>query len=294
MVRQQIAGQSSAVGSDNRELPGGAVLRGPSGVIGSHHAMDRARPEWVISLRRTNRRKADVLIENQGDSYDETARSAGRHRMATFHGIYSGSVLDNRDPENLARVLVRIPDLKEASNDVWARLGTMMAGRDSGTLFIPEVGDEVIVAFVQGDLRAPCVIGALWSNSTPPPAVGEPPASVMLIRSHSGITLRMQDDKDNKSLTVETPGGQRITLQDDPGTVRIEDTHGNSVTMSPSGMKVLAAAKVEVSAGVAEISAGLLTVHAGLSRFDGVVTCDTLISNAVVSASYTPGAGNVW
>jgi hypothetical protein len=64
--------------------------------------------------------------------------------------------------------------------------------------------------------------------------------------------------------------------------------------MSPSGMKVLAAAKVEVSAGVAEISAGLLAVHAGLSRFDGVVKCDTLISNAVVSASYTPGAGNVW
>jgi len=214
--------------------------------------------------------------------------------MATFHGIYSGSVLDNRDPENLARVLVRVHGLKDASNDFWARLGTMMAGRDSGTLFIPEVGDEVLVGFVQGDLRAPCVIGALWSKATPPPAVGDPPASVMLIRSHSGITLRMHDDKDNKSLTVETPGGQRITLQDDPGTVRIEDAHGNSVTMSPSGIKVLAAAKVEVSAGIAEISAGLLTVHAGLSRFDGVVTCDTLISDAVVSASYTPGAGNVW
>lgn len=49
--------------------------------------------------------------------------------MANFHGIYSGSVLDNRDPENLARVLVRVPGLKDASNDVWARLGTMMAGR---------------------------------------------------------------------------------------------------------------------------------------------------------------------
>lgn len=214
--------------------------------------------------------------------------------MATFHGIYSGSVLENRDPENLARVLVRVPGLKDASNDLWARLGTMMAGRDSGTLFIPEVGDEVLVAFVQGDLRAPCVIGALWSKATPPPAVGDPPASVMLIRSRNGITLRMHDDTDDKRLTVETPGGQRITLQDDPGTVRIEDAHGNSVTMSPSGMKVLAASKVEVSAGIAEISAGLLTVHAGLSRFDGVVICDTLISNAVVSARYTPGAGNVW
>ena len=214
--------------------------------------------------------------------------------MATFHGIYTGSVLDNRDPENLARVLVRVPGLEDASNDVWARLGTMMAGPDSGTLFVPEVGDEVLVAFVQGDLRAPCVIGALWSKAAPPPAVGDPPASVMLIRSRNGITLRMLDDKDNKSLIVETPGGQRITLQDDPGTVHIEDVHGNAVTMSPSGVKVLAASKVEVNAGMVEVSAGLLTVHAGLSRFDGVVTCDTLISNAVVSSSYTPGAGNVW
>lgn len=214
--------------------------------------------------------------------------------MASFHGIYSASVLDNRDPENLARVLVRVPGLKDASHDLWARLGTMMAGPECGTLFIPEVGDEVLVAFVQGDLRAPCVIGALWSKATPPPAAGDPPASVMRIRSRNGIELRMVDDQSTRSVTLETPGGQRITLQDDPGTVRVEDAHGNSVTMSPSGVKVLASAKVEVSAGMVEVSAGLLTVHAGLSRFDGIVRCDTLISNAVVSASYTPGAGNVW
>jgi uncharacterized protein involved in type VI secretion and phage assembly len=214
--------------------------------------------------------------------------------MATFHGIYSGSVLDNRDPENLARVLVRVSGLKDESGGVWARLATMMAGRDSGTLFIPEVGDEVLVAFVQGDIRAPCVLGAVWSKSSPPPPVGDPAASVMLIRSRNGVELRIVDDGDNNSLTVETPGGQRMTLQDDPGTVRIDDVHGNSVTLSPSGVKVLAASKVEVSAGMVEVSAGLLSVHAAMSRFDGVLKCDTLISNAVVSASYTPGAGNVW
>ncbi len=214
--------------------------------------------------------------------------------MAMFHGIYSGSVLDNRDPENLARVLVRVSGLKDESGGVWARLSTMMAGRDSGTLFVPAVGDEVLVAFVQGDIRAPCVLGAVWSKSTPPPSVGDPAASVMLIRSRNGVELRIVDDGDNNSLTVETPGGQRMTLQDDPGTVRIEDVHGNTVTLSPSGVKVLAASKVEVSAGMVEVSAGLLSVHAAMSRFDGVLKCDTLISNAVVSASYTPGAGNVW
>lgn len=214
--------------------------------------------------------------------------------MATLHGLYSGSVLDNRDPENLARVFVRVAGLTSGSSDLWARLGTIMAGRDCGTLFIPEVGDEVLVAFMQGDLKAPCVIGALWSKAAPPPTAGNPPASAMLIRSRNGVTLRILDDKNSNSLNIETPGGQRITLQDGPDTVRVEDTHGNSVTLSPSGVKVSAASTVEVSAGRLEVSAGMITVNAGMSRFTGVLQCDTLISNAVVSASYTPGAGNVF
>ena len=214
--------------------------------------------------------------------------------MIGFHGIYLGSVLDNRDPENLARVLVRVTGLKDASNDVWARLGTMMAGPDSGTLFIPEVGNEVLVAFVRGDIGAPCVIGSVWSKTAPPPSVDDPAASVMLIRSRNGVKLRILDDKDTGSLIVETPGGQRMTLQDGPGSVRIEDTSGNSVTLSPSGVKVTATSKVEVSASTVEVTAGMVTIRAGMSRFEGVVQCDTLISNAVVSASYTPGAGNVF
>jgi len=83
-------------------------------------------------------------------------------------------------------------------------------------------------------------------------------------------------------------------MQDGPGTVRIEDTHGNAVSLSPSGVKVSAASKVELSASTVEISASALTIHAPMSQFDGVVKCDTLISNSVVSASYTPGAGNMF
>jgi uncharacterized protein involved in type VI secretion and phage assembly len=213
--------------------------------------------------------------------------------MDLNHGTYAGSVIDNRDPEGLARVLVRVPALRETSNGVWARLATLMAGRDSGTLFLPDVGDEVLVVFVQGDLRSPCVIGTLWSKTAPPPAVADPPASVLQVRARNGVTLRITDDRDNNSLIVETPGGQRIALRDNPGTVHIEDSNGNSVSLSSTGVKVLASSKVEISAGMVDIDAGLLTVQAGLTRFDGVVRCDTLISNAVISASYTPGAGNV-
>jgi uncharacterized protein involved in type VI secretion and phage assembly len=213
--------------------------------------------------------------------------------MATLNGVYSASVVDNRDPDGLARVLVRVSAPTDViSGDLWARVATMMAGRNRGTWFVPEVGDEVLVAFERGDVKEAYVIGALWNAKSRPPA--ESPADVKLIRSRNGITLRIRDDRNNNALVLETPGGQRITLQDNPGSVRVEDANGNSVMLSASGMTVNASAAVTVNASRVEVSAGLLTVNAGMSRFSGVVQCDTMISNSVISASYSPGAGNIW
>jgi uncharacterized protein involved in type VI secretion and phage assembly len=213
--------------------------------------------------------------------------------MATLNGVYSASVMDNRDPDGLGRVLVRVSAPTDViGGDLWARVATMMAGRNRGTWFVPDVGDEVLVAFERGDAKEAYVIGALWSAKARPPA--ESPADVKLIRSRNGITLRIRDDRSNNALILETPGGQRITLQDNPGSVRVEDANGNSVMLSASGMTVNASAAVTVNASSVEVSAGLLTVNAGMSRFSGVVQCDTMISNSVISASYSPGAGNVW
>jgi uncharacterized protein involved in type VI secretion and phage assembly len=213
--------------------------------------------------------------------------------MATIQGVYSASVLDNRDPEGLARVLVRVSPESASISEVWARVATMMAGRNKGTLFLPEIGDEVLVAFERGDVRAPYVIGSLWNAKARPPA-GDP-GTTKLIRSRSGVTLRIHDAGDNSSsLVIETSGGQRITLQDGPSSVHVEDSNGNSITLAPSGVTINASAKVVVNASTVDLNAGTITVTAGMSKFSGVVQCDTLISNSVVSASYTPGAGNIW
>jgi uncharacterized protein involved in type VI secretion and phage assembly len=213
--------------------------------------------------------------------------------MATLNGVYSASVVDNRDPDGLARVLVRVSAPTDVlAGDLWARVATMMAGRNRGTWFVPEVGDEVLVAFERGEAKEAYVIGALWNAKARPPT--ESPADVKLIRSRNGVTLRIREDRNNNALILETPGGQRITLQDNPGSVRIEDANGNSVMLSASGMTVNASATVTVNASRVELSAGLVTVNAGMSRFSGVVQCETMISNSVISASYSPGAGNIW
>jgi hypothetical protein len=103
------------------------------------------------------------------------------------------------------------------------------------------------------------------------------------------------DDKDGQeNLILETPGGQKMTMKDGPGSIEIVDSNGNSIKLEPSGITVTAAAKVTVNASQVAISAGLVTVDAGMSKFSGVVQADTVISNSVISASYTPGAGNIW
>ena len=93
---------------------------------------------------------------------------------------------------------------------------------------------------------------------------------------------------------VETPGGQKVTLHDGPGSVEVVDSNGNSVKMQSSGITVNASAKVTVTASMVEVSASMVTVNAGMSKFSGVVQADTVICNSIVSASYTPGAGNIW
>lgn len=211
--------------------------------------------------------------------------------MATLQGVYSASVLDNRDPEGLGRVRVAIPSL--GLREAWARVATMMAGPDRGTWFIPEAGDEVLVAFEGADRQAAYVIGALWNAKARPPVDDGDASAVRVIRSRSGVTFRVQEEQPT-SLVIETPAGQRLSLQDGPGAVRVTDEHGNTVTLDAGGVTVSATARVSLQAPVVEVNASQVTVNAGMTRFSGVVQCDTLISNAVISASYSPGAGNIW
>lgn len=115
-----------------------------------------------------------------------------------------------------------------------------------------------------------------------------------MIRSRRGVTLTLDDSEGEERFSVETPGGQRLTLRDGPGAITIEDSNGNTTHFEAGGISIEAAAKVKVQASTVEVSAGMVTVDAGMSKFSGVIKCDTLITNSVVSTSYTPGAGNVW
>jgi uncharacterized protein involved in type VI secretion and phage assembly len=216
-----------------------------------------------------------------------------------WYGVLPALVTDIKDPDNQGRVKVTLPwsvDAKGARYEAWARLATLMGGANRGSWFVPDVDDEVLVAFEQGDARRPYVLGGLWNgrDSAPESMDGAGSNFKKVLRSRNGVKVTLDDQDGQEKLILETPGGQKITLKDGPGAVEVVDSNGNSVKLETSGITITAAAKVTINAGQVAVSAGMVTVDAGMSRFSGVVQCDTLISNSVVSASYTPGAGNVW
>ncbi|MCE2909231.1 MAG: phage baseplate assembly protein V [Burkholderiaceae bacterium] len=216
-----------------------------------------------------------------------------------FHGVYPGLVTDIKDPDNQGRVKVRLPwlpDTAGANCELWARLATFMAGNNRGSWFVPDVDDEVLLAFEAGELRRPYVIGALWNGQDAPPESmdGSGQNYRKVLRSRNGVKVTLDDQDGQETLLLETPGGQKVTLKDGPGEVLIEDSNGNSVKLETAGITITASAKVTVNASTVAVSASMVTVDAGLSKFSGVVQADTVICNSIISASYTPGAGNIW
>lgn len=214
-----------------------------------------------------------------------------------FYGVYVAQVVDNSDPDGQGRVRIKLPwspDSGDSEYQVWARLATMMAGNNRGTWFIPDVDDEVLVAFNAGDPRHPYVVGTLWNGKDAPPESMDTKNQVKTIQSRNGVRVSLSDKDGQESLTLETPGGQKMVLKDGPGSVEISDSNGNSVNMQASGITVNASAKVTLNASVVEVSASAVKVNAGSSIFSGVVHAQAFITPSVVGGSYTPGAGNIW
>lgn len=216
-----------------------------------------------------------------------------------MYGVFPALVTDINDPDGQGRVKISLPwspDTDGSRYEAWARLATLMGGNNRGSWFIPDVNDEVLVAFEAGDTRRPYVVGCLWNGTDAPPESmdGGGNNHKKVLRSRNGVKVTLDDEDGQENMILETPGGQKITLKDGPGAVEIVDSNGNSVKLETSGITVTASAKVTINASTVEVSAGMVTVNAGMSKFSGVVQADTVISNSVISASYTPGAGNIW
>lgn len=212
-------------------------------------------------------------------------------------GLFLAEVTSVQDPDNRSRVEVRVHAFDGVDGQdapIWARVATAFAGADYGAFFIPNVGDEVLVGFVQGDGRQPVIVGSLWNGAAPAPETlpGDEVQRWTLV-GRAGTRIAIVEE-DTPTIRLSTPGGVVAEITDGGGGRMQIDAGGARVVIDPSGVTITTPAKVTVNASTIEMTAGMVTVNAGLSKFSGVVQCDTLISNAVIAASYTPGAGNIW
>jgi filamentous hemagglutinin family protein len=219
-------------------------------------------------------------------------------RGGLFYGVYPALVVDVKDPSKQGRVKVRLPWAPDPNGprfEVWARLATMMAGNDRGSWFVPDPDDEVLVAFAGGDPRSPYILGALWNGSDAPPQQmdGSGKNDVKKLRSRNGVTITLDDTQGQEKLILETPAGQKITLQDGPGQIEVEDSNGNTVTLNSSGVTVQSSGTVNVQASTLTVTASSVSINSSMSTFSGTIQAQTVISSSIVGSSYTPGAGNI-
>jgi uncharacterized protein involved in type VI secretion and phage assembly len=217
-----------------------------------------------------------------------------------WYGVYPALVSDIKDPEGQGRVKVTLPwspDTGGERYEVWARLAVLMAGKNRGTWFIPDVEDEVLVAFESGDPRRPYVVGALWNGSDSPPESmdGGGRNNLKVLRSRNGVKITLDDQDGQEKCLIETPGGQKITLKDGPGSIEIVDSNGNSLKFQASGITFNTSGTFTINASTVTIAAGSITGNAGTATFSGSVIASGCVQTpSVIAASYTPGAGNIW
>lgn len=210
------------------------------------------------------------------------------HGLGELRELHLATVMDNADPQGRGRIQVR---LHSTAVELWATVITNSAGSGYGVSVLPRIEEQVVVAFVGPDL--PLVLGAIWSGGDSAPTEAEPVEDRYLIETPRGTRILM-DDGNGPTLTLETTSGYHMTIDEQgAGSIRIEKG-SETVELSADGISIQASSQVTVEAAQVSVSASMVQVDAGMSQFSGVVRCDTLMTNAVVSNSYTPGAGNIW
>lgn len=200
---------------------------------------------------------------------NETAHEAGGY----VKGVAIALVTQNKDDESLCRVKVSYPWHDQPRESYWARLATPMAGKDRGLVMIPEVGDEVLVAFEREDLRFPYVLGALWNGKDKPPQPNDDGKNDKRILVSRKKHYLLFDDGGKGVVELAHEKGRKVTfddngfvVQDEKGNMVKVDSNSGAMTIEAKGQLSIKAVSITIEAtGTLEIKAGAtMTVRGSL------------------------------
>lgn len=207
----------------------GALLDGEMLVTRVEHRVQQG--DWVTEI-------------GIGDPFplqqDPGATAAGTMMPSLHPGVVHAL---EGDPENEGRIQISLPMLGEDASPVWARLVSPDAGRDRGVAFFPEIGDEVVVG-ISGGAAQPVVLGSLHSSARPGPIAPNDVNHRKGYFSRSGLKCIFDDEL--KSITLSTPAGNVLALSDGEAGIRLQDAHGNRITMDATGIRIESASDLAV------------------------------------------------
>ncbi len=209
------------------------------------------------------------------------------HALGLLHSLHMGQVTSNTDPDTRGRIKLR---LLASGMEIWASVVVPSAGHGYGVSCLPRVDEIVVVAFITPE--QPMVLGSVWSGQQSRPENADPENDHYVIRTPAGSVLDFNDQ--GASIKLNSPNGYSVTIDDSNGGEIEIKRDGQSIKLTASEVNITSSGTVSVNASRVNISASMVQVDAGMSRFSGVVQADTIIANAVVGTSYTPGAGNIW
>lgn len=192
-----------------------------------------------------------------------------------IYGVVVGIVTNNKDTEKLGRVKIKIPRLSGEDESNWARVISFMAGKERGAFFLPEIDDEVLVAFEYGDINMPYVIGSLWNGKdVPPENNSDGKNNIRMIRSRSGHVITLDDsdgleqikimDKTQKNMIIIDAKNNTISITSDKD-IELSAPNGK-VTIEAMDIetKSTASTKIEATSGVDVKASGNLNIKGAM------------------------------
>ncbi len=212
--------------------------------------------------------------------------------IPAVHGLQAGvvTVLEN-DPKSEFRIKVKLPAINPNDEGLWARIALPDAGNNRGMIFMPEIGDEVIVGFMHDDPRNPVILGMLHSSAIPAPFAAKDTNHQKAMVTRSGMKIAFDDEK--KIIEISTPGGYNFHLDEDQQEILLEDANANKIKMSADGItlesskdivlkasgdvtiegmniaqKASAQLKIEGSAGVEAKSSGTMVIKGSIVQIN--------------------------
>jgi Rhs element Vgr protein len=238
--RARIQGTAAVALGDLIELGGvGDRFNGKALVSGIRHEIDTKNWETHITF---------------GLSPEWFGRLARNLTEAPANGLLPGitslqiglvTALEG-DPDGEDRVQVRLPFIDPSEEGVWARVSTLDAGENRGTFFRPDIGDEVVLGFLNHDPRNPVLLGMLNSSAKPAYFTATDDNHEKGIVTRSEIKLLFDDEK--IALSIETPNGNKLVLSDEDGGITLEDENRNKLVLNGDGITIESASDIKITA----------------------------------------------